>query len=168
MIKNTTMSKSYVILLLCGLSLIFAGCPYASDVPIDKTPGIPVDKSLLGKWENANASDYTYYFREAEPNKYRISKVSTSVGDSTVYFAFESRIDNVSYINIYEENEFGSTTYYLYKLTKRGTSKIMLEEVTDNIDEKFATSEELKAYLAKHQQLSILFNKDADEYVRMD
>ena len=151
------MNKSYVILLLCGLSILFAGCPYGADVPIDKEPTIPIDKTLLGKWENSSASDYTYYFRADDANTYR-----------TVYFAFESKIDNVRFINIYEENEFGSKTYYLYKLTKRGTSKISMEEVTDNIDEKFDTSEELKAYLAKHQHLSFLFNKDADEYVRMD
>ena len=153
------MKKSYVILLLCGLSLMFAGCPYGADVPIDKEPTIPIDKTLLGKWENSSASDYTYYFRADDANTYRISKISSSTGDSTVYFAFESKIDNVSFINIYEENEFGSKTYYLYKLTKRGTSKISMEEVTDNIDEKFDTSEELKAYLAKHQHLSFLFNK---------
>jgi hypothetical protein len=121
--KNTTMNKSYVILLLCGLSILFAGCPYGADVPIDKEPTIPIDKTLLGKWENSSASDYTYYFRADDANTYRISKISSSTGDSTVYFAFESKIDNVSFINIYEANEFGSKTYYLYKLTKRGTSK---------------------------------------------
>lgn len=162
------MKNTYFLVLLFGLSLVFAGCPYAADVPIDQVPGIPVDRSLLGKWENTTTSDYVYHIRDAGGNKYRISKISLSTADSTVYFAFESKVENVSYINIYENNEFSSPTYYLYKLTKRGTSKIMMEEVTDNIDEKFDTSADLKAYLAKNQHLSFFFNKDADEYVRMD
>ena len=161
------MKQSYLMMLVLGLGMVLSGCPYGADVPIDGQPSIPVDKNVLGKWENKSVSDYVYYFRAASANEYRISKISTSTGDSTVYFAFESNVDNVRFVNIYEDNDYGSKTYYLYKMTVQGDSKITMEEVTDNIDEKFDTSADLRAYLSKHDHLSFMYNKDPDEYIRV-
>jgi virulence-associated protein VagC len=51
-------------------------------------------------------------------------------------------------------------TYYFYKveMTTSG-SKLTLAPVTENIDEKFASSEEIKAFFKKNMALSFFFDK---------
>ena len=161
------MKKLRTIILFIGLGLVFAGCPYSSYVPIDMTAGIPVDQTFIGKWESKSSSDYYYVVEDNGDNKYKITKKSRSSSDETIYIAYESKIDGVRYLNIYENDATGNV-YYFYRLTKNSNYRFMLEEVTENIDETFTTSAELKAFLQKHQNTSFLFDRDADEYIRME
>lgn len=165
--EKKIMKKLRTIILFIGLGLVFAGCPYSSEVPIDMTASIPVDQTFIGKWEPTSSSDYYYVVGDNGDNKYKITKKSISTGDETIYLAYESKIEGVSYLSIYED---GATEniYYFYRLTKKGNYRFMLEPVTENIDETFTTSAELKAFLQKHQNTSFLFDRDADEYVRME
>ncbi len=161
------MKNLRIIVLFIGLGLVFAGCPYSSEVPIDMTAGIAVDPTFIGKWEAKSSSDYYYVVTDHGDNKYKITKKSISSGDTTIYLAYESKIDGVSYLNIYEDGAL-ENTYYFYRLTKKSSYRFALEAVTDNIDESFTTSAELKAFLQKYQNTSFLFDRDEEEYIRIE
>ena len=44
--------------------------------------------------------------------------------------------------------------------------RITVFEVTDNIDEKFDDSEDLKEFVSKYKDLSFFYNKDEETYLR--
>jgi hypothetical protein len=59
--------------------------------------------------------------------------------------------------------------YYLYKVEQSTSgAKTTLIPVTENIDEKFTASADLKAYIKKYMALSFFYSKDQDEYFRAD
>lgn len=154
--------------ILAGLalaSILFMGCPYSSEVPID-SPAIKIDEKLLGTWESKSSSDYSYKVTKSDVNTYTIEKKSASSGDVTTYKGFISDVGGVRYMNIYED---GSTTntYYFYKLEISTSGvKTTLTPVTENIDEKFTTSAEMKDFFKKNQGNSYFFDKDEDVYIK--
>ena len=66
------------------------------------------------------------------------------------------------FMNMQKEND---NNYYLHKMEIDG-DKITVFEVTDNIDEKFSSSEDLKAFVTKYKDLSFFYNKDEETYIR--
>ena len=57
--------------------------------------------------------------------------------------------------------------FYLHKVDL-SDDRFVLYEVTDNIDEKFDSSEKLKAFVKKHMHLSFFYNKDEVTYYKGD
>lgn len=152
---------------LVGLMLMLTACPYTAETPIDKAT-VKIDEKILGKWESKSSSDYTYTATKKDDFIYSIEKKSASSGEVTSYEAFLSVIDNVRFLNVYE-TAATTKTYYFYKveITTSG-SKLTLAPVTENIDEKFANSEEIKAFFKKNMALSFFFDKDEDVYIKAD
>lgn len=159
------MNRVIALILLSVSSVLFMGCPYTSEVPIDN-PSVRIDSRILGKWETISSSDYSYTVSRKDDFRYKVDKKSASSGDVTTYIGFLSNVDNVSYMNIYEE---GSTTpaYYFYKI-EVGTSgaKVTMTPVTENISEKFTSSADLKRFFRENQKNSYFFDKDADVYIK--
>lgn len=153
------------IVAIAATSILFMGCPYSSEVSIDN-PSVKVDEKLIGSWESKTSSDYKYTVQKTDAFKYKIEKKSASSGDVTTYIGFLSDVSGVKYMNIYEE---GSTTptyyFYKYEISTSG-AKCTLTPVTENIDEKFTTSSEMKSFFGKNQSNSYFFDKDEDVYIK--
>lgn len=159
------MTRSLAILLLCVSSFLFMGCPYSSEVPID-SPSVKIDERMLGKWESKSSSDYKYTVTRSDAYKYRIEKKSASSGDVTTYFGFLSKVDDVTYINVYED---GSTTptYYFYKIRFSSSgAMVYFASVTENITEKFESSAQLRQFIRDNQKNSYFYDKDEDGYIK--
>ena len=149
-----------------GLTLLLTACPYTTELPIDN-PTVKIDDKLLGKWEAKN-SDYNYTVSKKDDFNYKFEKKGKTSTDVTTYTGFLSVIDGVRFMNIYEDAA-STKTYYLYKVEQTTSgAKVTLSPVTENIDEKFATSAELKAYIKKYMALSFFYEKDHEEYFRAD
>jgi hypothetical protein len=160
--------KTIFITALCALCLVvFAGCPYGSEVSIDKA-SVKVDEKLLGKWEPKSSSDDQITVTKADQFTYKIEKRTKNSADVTVYKGFLSTVDGTKFINIFEESA-STPTYYLYKLDISSSgAKATLAPITDNIDEKFETSEALKAFIQKYKDLSFFYVKEEDVFIRAD
>lgn len=160
--------KSKIVSTLCVLSLIvLAGCPYGSEVPIDK-PTVKVDEKLLGQWEPKSSSDDQISITKEDEFTYRIEKKSKNSTDPTIYKAYLSMIDGATFMNVWEENS-SQKSYYLYKLEISSSgAKATMSPITDNIEEKFETSEALKAFIKKYKELSFFYQKDKDVFIRAD
>ncbi|MDF1548757.1 MAG: hypothetical protein P1P88_13115 [Bacteroidales bacterium] len=149
--------------------LILTACPYASKVPID-VAGVKIQKELLGKWVKAGDQEKEnpeyFVISPIGDVKYNIVKNEYNTYDSaykqTIYISHISKVDNLSFMNMQQD---GKGDYYLYKIDL-GSDEFTLFELTDNIDEKFNTSEELKAFVQKNMNLSFFYNKDEERYIK--
>jgi len=154
---------------LAIVAIVFMACPYTSKVPIDN-PSVKVDNQLVGKWvkagDESNPNPNYFVITKQDDLKYKIIKNEYNSYDSaykeTVYISHMSKIDNNQFLNMQQD---GAGDYYIYKLVL-GQDEFSLFEVTDNIDEKFATSEDLKAFVKKNMGLSFFYNKDEEKYNR--
>ncbi len=166
------MKKNLIpVLAILELVVLFAACPYTSSVPIDN-PSVKVDKNLIGKWVKTSdqANEHPTYFVISNIGdlKYNIIKNEYNSYDSaysqTIYVSHISKIDNLNFMNMQQD---GKGDYYLYKI-ELANGEFTLFEITDNIDEKFNTSAELKAFIKKNMNLSFFFNKDEERYIKKD
>ena len=162
------MKKIKLFTLLGALSTLFMGCPYTAEMPLDQ-PSVKTDDKLLGKWEQKTSSDYAYTVTKEDDFTYKIEKKTVSSGDITVYKGFLSDIGGTKYMNLWEINESATKAYYFYKIevTTSG-SKVTMLSVTENIDEKFTSSAEMKDFFKKNQLLSFFFEKEEDVYIKAD
>lgn len=152
--------------LLC-LAMLLGGCPYSSEVPID-TASVKIDTKLLGKWETKTSSDKVFVVAKMDDYHYAIEKKDIKGGDSDLYVAYISNIGTDRFLNVKDADEY-SKTYYFYKVDISSTGvKATLLPVTENIDEKFTASTELKAYFEKYKSLSFFFGKDEDVYIKTE
>lgn len=154
-------------LLFFGL-LLFSGCPYSSEVAIDE-PSVMIDERILGKWESKNSQDYLYTIAKIDKNNYSIEKRKTASDEVTLYRAFLSVLDSTRFLNIYEDLNVNEKTYYFYKFeVSSSVSRITLTPVTENIDEQFHSSKELKEFFKKNMKNSYFFDKNEEVYIRAD
>lgn len=157
------MKKGFQLLGLLCSCLVLWGCPLNTEVPISQQ-AVPVDSRIIGKYVTIpTADDYEYIISKASATEYKIEKKSVKTEDVTVYKAFLSEVNNVKFLNLYEN---GSTTptYYIFKLNINADKTVDLVGLTDNIREKFKTSDELKAFIAKNMDLSFFYDKDESHY----
>lgn len=155
--------KLQFIIPLFVLAIMLGGCPYSSKVAID-APSIKVTDALLGSWEPKDGDDKITVSKK-DANTYAITKKSSS-GNETKYEAFMSKIGEDQFLNIYETAD-EAKTYYFYKvILGKENTKLTLVPVTENIDEEFKSSAELKAFFEKYKSLSFFFGKEENVYYR--
>lgn len=154
------------------LSLLFLfGCPYKSQVPITDAT-LELDKTLLGKWQKVeNVADENPSYLEvskADENHLNVLEFqfdqTDSVYKSKTYTAHLSKVGKHTFVNLLENQ---TPPYMIYALDRTGHSTFTLKEVTDNIDEKFSSSEDLSSFLEKHADLSFLYSKEETAYQKM-
>ena len=162
------MKKIASILLFVSASVIFMGCPLGTEVAIDDKPSVKIIPSLIGVWDARNSTDYTYTVSKVDEYNYKIEKKTISSGDVSNYGGFISEVGGEKFFNIWEMAEGSAAKmYYLYKLDMQGgDSFIKLLSVTENIDEKFTSSAELKKFIDKNKSLSFFYDKDEDSYIK--
>ncbi|MCX7833680.1 MAG: hypothetical protein N2490_05670 [Ignavibacteria bacterium] len=162
------MKKIISVFVLFLFTLLFTGCPYKSNFPIDKSPEIPVDTKLIGKWGTSG----TDYYNVSKKSNYLYSIIYVTLDSNDVeeisdkYEGFLSKVDNVTYLNLRDLSASeGEGEYYLYKFEYKN-DKIILTGVTPYIKEKFSDSEDLKKFFKKNQENSYFFT-DPQEYQRI-
>jgi hypothetical protein len=151
---------------LLAVATLFMGCPYSSENAIDEKPTVKILPALLGKWEQRSSSDYNYVVTKTDEFNYKIEKVNVKEGKSEIYDGFISDVSGDKFFNIWEETA-NPRVYYLYKLDMSGGENMLkLASVTQNIDEKFTSSIELRKFIEKYKELSFFYEKDEDSYIK--
>lgn len=162
---NTKQIKFFLPLVL--LAVFLGGCPYGSKVPIDE-PSVKINNALVGKWEPKAMSDNIYTVSKSSDFSYKIVRTSKKSTDVVNYSAYVSDVDGDTFLNIEDESD-SDKKYYLYKLVLNSSStKATLMPVTENIDEVFTTSADLKSFIRKYRNLSFFFEKEEDVYIKED
>ena len=151
--------------------LLLMGCPYETEVPISE-PSVKFPADLLGKWESKSSGDEIMTIRKKTDYIVSISKTKKEPKEddkSEEYEAYLSEVDAVKFLNISEVGEQGSgAKFYLYKIeVSANNSRITLNAVTENIDEQFSNSAELKAFIQKNMHLSFFYEKEDEIYQKL-
>jgi len=164
-----------VSLAITAMIILLAGCPYSSSVPIDEGT-VKVAPGLEGEWMSAAdknpdepVQNPTYFIIKkddklhATAKKMEFSSTDSTYTETVYHFTF-SDVNGDVFMNALEE---GGDTYSLYKFVfdeKKGEIKTF--EVTDYIKEVFATSKELKEFIAKNKSNSYFFTNTIETYIR--
>lgn len=162
------MKKFFYLMTLTCMYIAMTGCPYESNVPIDKAQ-VKVNDSWLGVWEERENASSTYTISNLDGFSYKIIKKSKTELDAepSVYNAYVSMIGSDTYLNLWEISEWNTEPgFYIYKIQVDG-SRMKMIELTENIDEKFTSSADLKAFIEKNSKLSFLFSKDEEEFLKI-
>ncbi len=162
------MKKLLSIISLLALFFVFSGCPYESEVPIDN-PSVKINPKLLGTWEARSNQDESFKITKKDEFSYSIEKSNKKSKDKETqkYLAFASIVGGATFLNLWENNpEASAKQYYLYKMDIATEGMLTLAEITENIDEHFATSDELKKFILSNMKNSYFYGKDETTYIR--
>lgn len=153
------MNKLKWIFPLIVICILLTGCPYVSDIPLDK-PTSKINTALLGNWKGADSSDERYAVTRFDDYTYAIVKTGKNWNEAKNFRAYVCYLDGDNFINVWE-NSKTDISYYIYKIEINKTNnKITLAPVTENITEKFKNQEEMKTFFKKYKGLSFFYEKD--------
>lgn len=149
--------------------MLLTACPYQSKVPISQ-PEEKIDKALMGDWISTSELEYdnpTYYsIDKFSKVKYEVVENSYSSYDSTYtekkYFMHSSTLGDRTFMNVQEAN---GGDYYLHYI-ELGDNEFTLFEVSENIDEQFTSSADLKGFVEKNMHLSFFYSKSEVKYIK--
>ncbi len=181
------MKKLIYSIALVFTAIVFMGCPYQTKIAIDE-PSVKVPSEMINTWEKESSDKNPDVFVITKDNEFvmRILKKTTnSSGEVTKYYykGFISKVDKTEFLQVYEvEDDWSDKTttnddgkkvsdnqYYLYKFTHGSTYiKATLHPVTENVTDEFKNSGELKAFLEKYKDVTFLYDKDDEKYIRTD
>ena len=170
-LKTIHMNKLVQVVAMAACCFFLMGCPYETEVPISD-PSVKFPADLLGKWEPQSSSDEIITIKKKTDYIVSISKTKKEPKEDDKpeeYEAYISEVDAVKFLNISEVDEQGSDAkYYLYKIeVSANNSLITLNAVTENIDEQFNSSAELKAFIQKNMRLSFFYEKEDEIYQKI-
>lgn len=150
-------------LALCCLMLY--GCPYESQVPIDK-PRIPVDERMLGAWLSDDQSYNRYTVSRASEYEYKVLQRATT-GNTSRYKAHLTDVRGATFMNLYSDS---TGTYYLYRVRiNPDGSRMTLMPVTESLPGQFVSSEDLRSYIESHMNLKSFYKEeDREEFYKAD
>ena len=158
------MKNIFSFIAIAVLCIALSGCPYQSSTPID-APTIKVDTRLIGTWKSSGSDDDKYKISQADEFTYSFIKHSKGSEDEK-YLGYFSVVNDVTFLNLYNDtgSDIASRLYNLYRVDVKGDGVIILKEMTENIDEEFTTSEELKKFIASNMNNSYFYSKDETIY----
>jgi hypothetical protein len=161
------------VIMLALMLVILTACPYTSSVPVSQSSE-KLEKKLFGKWVKASDADADFpeYYQISEQDKfrYRIEKneynTTDSIYDKTVYVSHTTTLGGIVFINMQKD---GEGDFYIHRIDlSEDKESFVLFEVTDNIDEKFSSSAELKAFVDKYKELSFFYNSEEKTYTKKE
>jgi hypothetical protein len=162
-----TMNNLKWILPMVVLMFVLGGCPYKSDIPMDTT-GRKVNPAMVGTWEpRSNSGGDKYVITKDNDFTYKIVKTTKNSTAPNIYKAYIVDLDGDAFLHVQDQGEMADKAFYIYKVSLNpGGDRATLYPVTDNITEKFATGEEMKAFIKKYKSLSFFYDKTTEEYIK--
>ena len=118
----------------------------------------------MGSWvpeSESNHKNPSYYAIEAyDSTRYAVEHFQYNKDDSAYtsknYVGHTTMLDGVMFMNLVES---GTKEYLLHRIDYVPDGMV-LYQVTDNIDEKFITSEKMQEFFKKHLRTSFFYNND--------
>jgi len=140
------------------VSVLFTACPYESIVAID-TPSAPINQKLIGNWKPQESNE-VYKISKHNDFTYAID-LEKDNAKTEHFFAHISIVNGVNFLNLNEiKPDSKEKKYILYKVELTDDNTLKVSPLTENIREKFASSEELKKFISENMKNSYFFEKD--------
>ncbi|MDX1902855.1 MAG: hypothetical protein SFU27_01755, partial [Thermonemataceae bacterium] len=139
---------------ILAMLFVLTACPYSAEFSLD-SPKERINSSYIGTWSEESSFENPAYFviSKKDANAYVFEKNEYSTEkklyEKKTYTGHITTLGNVQFLNLKDEEE---NKYYFHKIELSSDKKqIIMFEVTDNIDEKFSNSVELKAFFDKYK-----------------
>ena len=159
------MKNLIVAMSMLSIGILFTGCPYESTVPIDK-PSMAINLKFLGTWEDTTHHD-TYTVSKQDEFSYSIKQINNEPEENKKYIAYASQINGIDFLNVWDtESKNPVRKYSFYKMDIKSPGSINLLEITENIDEEFTSSDDLKKFIGLNMHNSYFFGKDELNLIR--
>lgn len=152
--------------LFCML-LVLTGCPYSAEFPLNE-PVETVKKEYMGTWLEDNDAEHPSYWviSKLTDKTYKFEEHEYNDNDKAysvkIFAGHFTKMGTINFLNL-KEDEVEKYSFFKVELSA-DKKHMVIYEVTDNIDETFNSSSELKAFFEKHKDLSFFYNKDEKKY----
>ncbi len=161
--------KSVFATLTVGMLILLWGCPYKSPVALGPAEE-KIRSEYIGSWvpenEVTKKNPSYYVIGKYDSVHYAIDNVqyNEEADDYTTknYIGHTTSMDGFVFMHLVES---GTKEFLMHRLDITPTG-LILYEVTDNIDERFDSSDKMRAFFKQHMQLSFFYNKDELRLVR--
>lgn len=157
--KNIIAAISLVV-----LGFMLQGCPFESAVPIDQ-PSIKINPALLGTWFSRDDGGNKHY-EVTQKDAYHYSIRETDGSQDNFYEAYLSDVSGASFINLRALQQDSDKNFVFYKLTTPSSNELTLSEITDNVDEVFSSSADLKKFIKSNMKNSYFYGRDEIHLIR--
>ena len=158
--------KNPLLYILIPAGFMLAACPYETSVPISK-PEVNTNHTLSGTWQDPIDTTTIYKVTEKDKFYYKIVETHHDGSEPKHYQAYASTVNGSTFLNLWEDRPGENPSYLLYKLEIRNANSVLLIEVTENIDEQFSSSDQLKKFIESNMNNSYFFSKSETEMVRI-
>jgi len=159
------MKNQIALTILLFTSLLLTNCTYQSNVTLDEKPTIKVKPELLGNWISKD-NDTLKIIKFDDFNYEIITKLEKKPLD---LLAFESTVKKSNFINIWQKDK-DTTSAFKYTIFKidANKNKIKLTNISDSLNGKFNTSEDLRKYFETDMEKKYFYhNKKVDVYKKL-
>ena len=161
--------KTALLSLSLGMLILLWGCPYKSNVAL----GDAIEKTqqrMMGSWVPEDEVAYenpSYYTIDAyDTTRYAIEHFQYNKDEagytSKNYVGHTTYLDGLMFMNMVES---GTKEYLMHRIDFVPAG-LVLYQVTDNIDEKFDSSEKMREFFQKNMRLSFFYNKEEVSLVK--
>lgn len=151
---------------LLATGFLFSGCPYESEVPID-APSVKTNASLLGDWVRKDEDNEVHYLITAKDDfTYAIAEENQQSGEVNQYTAHASVVKGVTLINLKPHVSGENTKYTFYRLTITSENEFTLADISENVDEQFTSSTELRKFISSNMNKSFFYSKEELTFIR--
>ena len=158
--------KNPLLYILIPAGFLLVACPYETAVPISK-PEVNTNHTLSGTWQDPLDTTTNYKVTEKDKFYYKIVETHNDGSEPKHYQAYPSTVNGSTFLNLWEDRPGENPSYLLYKLEIRNANSVLLIEVTENIDEQFSSSDQLKKFIESNMNNSYFFSKSETEMVRI-
>lgn len=153
------MKKQISIAAIFCLSILLWGCPYESKVPIDN-PSVKINLKMLGTWQNQSKPEEIFKITKQDEFTYNIQVTNKNKVEVDKMLAYESVVNGITFINLWDNKPYSSSKKYnFFKIEMNGENEIETASITENVQEHFSSSNELKKFIAANMMNSYFFEK---------
>ena len=156
------MIKNLNLLSLLIIFLLFVGCPYLSNIPLDSNQNAKIDKKLIGTWGNPDEQNDSltalniYQFNERE----HLIMIEEE-NEIALYGAHVTLLDGHKFLNVHRlESEPQEKLEYAFVKYQVHNDTLFLQIIEDQIiKEQFNNSKKLRKFISENLKNDKLFGE---------
>jgi hypothetical protein len=146
--------------------ILLTSCPYESQYPLDNVPKVKFAPSIIGNYRTSGDDSTVYEVSAVDSFILQITSRNSADSIGRPYNAYFSKIGNTTFINCEQTSLLGKTNYGFYKVVL-SDSDFVFYPVSDQIEDVFSSSADLRAFFSKYKDLSFFYSNSIERYVKI-
>jgi hypothetical protein len=165
------LTKSYLqYLFFLFLILLFSGCPYTSEIPLNSAEDAVIDDSLIGNWGNPEKeADSTEVLHILPFNAHEYLILFFEEEETSIFRAFSKSIGESDFLTLTEIlPETEQKVNYIFARYQIHKDQLQISLVEEKLfdDQRFENSDQLCRFIETHLENDILYD-ETHSFVRV-